>query len=499
MTAIAGYQSDLNLQDIEFVGDFPLEHNLGGYGETTGATDDYVLTLDPAISQYRVGMHFQVKFNHANGGVSTLNVDTQGATPLMKPVGGILKDLDPNDLNTTSVYDIIYDGVCLQVVTGIDPALPNASEAQPGIAEIATQAEVDAGADNTKIVTPQKLLQFVSDKITGLWENKGFFDCSTNPNYPAAVSGDAYTVSVAGKIGGAAGIDVEVRDVFYCINDNPGGDQATVGGDWGIIQSNLVQATEVIAGIAEIATQAEVNAGLDDMRLVTALKLKTLLDGRNATEVQTGLAEIATQAEVNTGGDDSRFVTPLKLAVKIAAELAGKEDFLGNPSTNGYVLQSTIAGVRSWRATNRRLFTNYGTWGGSLGTGENDFGNTYTMPAGTLTGSGSLEINISGNFQLPQGNITLRVYIGNEVIFTYTGNIPGNWSIKIVGGRFNTNIFKGEAVLNHSNIAPGAVQIIQTAALAMDTTSQLIRITHQNAVSGLAQLNRSTFLIRHLV
>ena len=496
---MSGYQSDINLQDLTFVGDFPIEHSIGGYGETTGATDDYDLVLDPFITQYRVGMHLQAKFNHANGGVSTIDVDAKGAVPLMKIINGALVDLDPNDLNDTLIYDLVYDGVCFQVVTGIKPQIPVASEAEAGIAEIATQAEVDAGADNTKIVTPQKLLQFVSDKITGLWDNKGFFDCSTNPNYPAGLSGDAYTVSVGGKIGGAAGIVVEPRDVFYCVNDNPGGDQATVGADWGIIQSNLVQATEIIAGIAEIATQAEVNAGADDLRMITALKLKLLLDGRNATEVLTGLAEIATQAEVNTGGDDNRIVTPLKLAVKLAAELAGKEDAFGNPTVNGQVLQSTVAGVRSWRNVNKRLFTNYGTWGGSLGTGENDFGNTYTMPAGTLSGSGSLEINIGGNIQGGAGNKTLRVYIGNEVIFTYTTNIVGSWSIRIVGGRFNTDIFKGEASLMHSSVAPGSIQNIQTANLDMDTTSQLIRITHQNAVSGLAQLNRFSFLIRHLV
>jgi len=319
---MSGYQSDVNLQDLTFVGDFPIEHSIGGYGETTGATDDYAVVLDPPISQYRVGMRLQMKFNHANGGVSTLNVDGKGAVPLMKVVNEALDDLNPNDLNTTLVYDLIFDGICFQVVTGIDPDLPVASEAEAGIAEVATQAEVDAGVDNTKIVTPQKLLQFVSDKITGLWENKGFFDCSANPNYPAGQSGDAYTVSVGGKIGGAAGVDVEPRDVFYCINDNPGGDQATVGADWGIIQANLVQASEVIAGIAEIATQAEVNAGADDLRIVTALKLKNLLDGRNATEVQTGLAEIATQAEVNTGGDNSRIVTPLKLATWFVTKLA---------------------------------------------------------------------------------------------------------------------------------------------------------------------------------
>ena len=38
-----------------------------------------------------------------------------------------------------------------------------------------------------------------------------------------------------------------------------------------------------------------------------------------ATEIAIGVAEIATQAEVNTGTDDLRFVTPLKLAALLAS------------------------------------------------------------------------------------------------------------------------------------------------------------------------------------
>lgn len=44
--------------------------------------------------------------------------------------------------------------------------------------------------------------------------------------------------------------------------------------------SKTGQATESVKGIAELATQAETNAGTDDLRIVTPLKLKTLLDSR---------------------------------------------------------------------------------------------------------------------------------------------------------------------------------------------------------------------------
>jgi hypothetical protein len=47
--------------------------------------------------------------------------------------------------------------------------------------------------------------------------------------------------------------------------------------DFNLMGATVEQATESISGIAEIATQAEVNTGSDDQRIVTPLKLKTAL------------------------------------------------------------------------------------------------------------------------------------------------------------------------------------------------------------------------------
>lgn len=69
---------------------------------------------------------------------------------------------------------------------------------------------------------------------------KGVIDCSANPNYPAADRGWTYKVSVAGKIGGASGVNVEVGDTMYCLTDGTAsGNQATVGSAWQIVQANL--------------------------------------------------------------------------------------------------------------------------------------------------------------------------------------------------------------------------------------------------------------------
>lgn len=72
---------------------------------------------------------------------------------------------------------------------------------------------------------------------------KGTIDCSTNPDYPAADAGWMYIASVAGKIGGVSGTDVEVGDMIICNTDGTvSGNQATVGQYWNVIQKNIVGA-----------------------------------------------------------------------------------------------------------------------------------------------------------------------------------------------------------------------------------------------------------------
>lgn len=69
---------------------------------------------------------------------------------------------------------------------------------------------------------------------------KGVIDASTNPNYPAADAGHLYRISVAGKIGGASGVNVEVGDTILCLVDgSAAGTQAAVGANWNISQANI--------------------------------------------------------------------------------------------------------------------------------------------------------------------------------------------------------------------------------------------------------------------
>ena len=69
---------------------------------------------------------------------------------------------------------------------------------------------------------------------------RGVINCSSNPDYPAADRGATYRVSVAGKIGGGSGINVEAGDLLLCLTDGTAsGNQAAVGASWSIAQANL--------------------------------------------------------------------------------------------------------------------------------------------------------------------------------------------------------------------------------------------------------------------
>ena len=66
---------------------------------------------------------------------------------------------------------------------------------------------------------------------------------------------------------------------------------------------NPIQATETDSGIAEIATQAETNAGLDDTKILTPTKLA------NSVYV----SSVASQGETDAGTIDNKYTSPLKI------------------------------------------------------------------------------------------------------------------------------------------------------------------------------------------
>lgn len=190
---------------------------------------------------------------------------------------------DLTGLNTTTKASIV--AAINEVKAGATGSPPAATELASGVAEIASQAEMTTGTDDVRFVTPLKhtvdgnarwqaksanlatlagfttstdaTLAAASDTIlatqkavktyadglidaNNAYVYKGVLDASTNPNYPAANAGHTYKVSVAGKLGGVAGVVVEIGDTITCIVDGSvAGNQATVGANWIVTQTNI--------------------------------------------------------------------------------------------------------------------------------------------------------------------------------------------------------------------------------------------------------------------
>ena len=112
----------------------------------------------------------------------------------------------------------------------------------PAFTDVPTAPTAAPTANTTQIANMAAVQAAIAAYVAAqdLLALKGVIDCSTNPNYPAANAGDTYRVSVAGKIGGASGANVEAGDVLLCLLDGTSaGTHAAVGSRWGIIQVNL--------------------------------------------------------------------------------------------------------------------------------------------------------------------------------------------------------------------------------------------------------------------
>jgi hypothetical protein len=152
---------------------------------------------------------------------------------------------------------------------------------------------------------------------------KGVINASGNPNYPAADAGHTYRISVAGKIGGALGPNVEVGDTLICITDgSAAGTHASVGANWNILQANLDGA---VIGPASVT---DVNPAVFDgvtgklIKQITYAVFKTNLA---LVKADVGLSNVDNTSDVNK---------PVSTAQQTALDLKANTADVGDTTTN---------------------------------------------------------------------------------------------------------------------------------------------------------------------
>tara|TARA_R110001592_G_scaffold1340_2_gene7939 strand:- start:3321 stop:5186 length:1866 start_codon:yes stop_codon:yes gene_type:complete len=169
------------------------------------------------------------------------------------------------------------------------------------------------------------------------------------------------------------------------------------------------------------------------------------------------------------------------------SDLTSKENSLGNPASDGDVLSSTVAGVRSWVSNNTDITLNGNAATSSSTAGVLTTLRTVTIPAGTLATNGSV------------------------VVLKYTGQFGSNAAAKTLRGKFNgvqvvqnlitltpnSSVFMGEIVVCRE--ASGVVKIscslimngltvettfTQISSLNLDTTSYDVTLEGIGAASS---------------
>jgi hypothetical protein len=85
------------------------------YSDSSG-TDTYTATITPAISGYLKGQSFNIFFQNANTGASTLNVNGLGAKSLLKQ--GSLA-LASGDIAANTMLNLVYDGTNFVITGGV--------------------------------------------------------------------------------------------------------------------------------------------------------------------------------------------------------------------------------------------------------------------------------------------------------------------------------------------------------------------------------------------
>lgn len=179
-----------------------------------------------------------------------------------------------------------------------------------------------ASNSDAKIPTEKAVRTYVASAVVGLLDLKGDTDASANPNYPSALKGDAYYVTVAGKVGGASGKSVDIGDVYVAKADNAGGTEASVGTSWFVLEHNLAGALLAANNLSDLTTPATALTNLGGTTVGKALftlsnpnairfiriNADNSVTARTAAELLADIVAASTTSAINTQTVDYTLV-----------------------------------------------------------------------------------------------------------------------------------------------------------------------------------------------
>ena len=345
------------------------------------------------------------------------------------------------------------------------------------------------GTSDTKLPTQNAVKTYVDNAVTGLLDFKGSTDCSLNPtypNYPAASKGDAYIVSVAGKIGGASGTSVDIGDVYFAIADNAGGTQAAVGSSWDILEHNLVGALLSANNLSDLtsASTARTNLGLGSAATASVGDFATAAQGTLADGALQKSSNLSDLVTVSTARTNLGLGTVAVLTSSIDGTLAGNSD-LNVPTEKAVKTYADTKIAKSGDTMTGALTMSSGaslvlTGGASSGQGNIQMGaaasNTYdsnilyvdsnTRTMGSICSSTPIAAATYGSYFLLRGNTYSAIASQRGNLYIAAGNptspSASEGTVRISTGADVTRLLvdnSGKFAINNSSVGNGLVNI----------------------------------------
>jgi len=420
--------------------------NIGGGGDNY--FDYYTGQQGVSSGYFLAGLHgdassapFRITFDLV-GGAAITNGEWRASTIAVDKGGTGATTLTANNIlvgNGTSAISAPYS--VETTLTGGSSALPR--------------------ADAVKTYVDNAIVSGIS--INDAMIFKGTIDCSANPNYPAADRGWVYKISVAGRIGGASGPVVEVNDTIICGTDSTAaGTHASVGSNWNILQTNIVDSSILVTGPASATsgnfamfdgTTGKIvkDSSLNSSSFATASHTHGNISNVGAIGSNANLPIITTTAgTLTTGsfgttantfcqGNDSRIgLTTNTLTVNNGgAGTASSFTFNGNTAQT---ISYNSIGAPSISGTNAT-----GTWGISIN------GNAATVTSGVYTsrtltaGSGLVgggDLSSDKTFDIGQGDgisVTADTIAVDSTVVRTTGNQTLGGTLTVNGSTLTVN------------------------------------------------------------
>lgn len=323
----------------------------------------------------------------------------------------------------------------------------------------------------------------------------------------AIVKGARFNITNAGTM--AAGVTVvQIGDILEALVNAPTNSAA----DWAVLQVNTVQATTSVIGVSATASDAQALAKSSTINTLTPSNLAAL----GSTETFSGLAEIATQIETNAGTDDVRYITPLKLKTNLATYsnwyLTGNTGTVDGTNYIGTLdnipLTFRVNGEQAGRlesTINSNTFLGYkagkSNAGGTNATalGVNSLTTNTTGIYNTALGAQTLQLNTIGNYNTAVGVLSCQNNV-NGIYNTCSGyaslqsNVLGNYNTAQGATALQASTGDGNTGMGFSTLSSNISGTYNTA-LGYSANVSSASLTNATAIGANAIVSTSNSIV----